>query len=421
MAKKAPDPTPPKETSAASTGTNVSTAIANAYLGNVSEYTPDGSTRVQKTGSQSIYDPYTGVSYDIPTFTRTTSLSPAQQAIKDQRDQASLNLATLGANQSGRVDGLLSNPFDISGLPSAGNAGGIRDVSLGRVGSGPELATSYNNDYSADRQRVEQALLDRIRPQQERDLQALQSQLASQGVRLGSAAYSAAMDDYNRSLNDARFGAIAAGGQEQSRLAGLAAQEASFGNSALQQMYANRLQGLGADNQSSISEANADAAKFGAENAARSQALQEAFAVRNQPLNEITALMSGGQVAQPQFMGAHMPTIPTTDNAAIIANYDRQRAENAQADAQFAQSIFGSILGFGKALVTSDRRAKTGIKKVGKTFDGQNIYQYRYKSGGPIRMGLMAQEVEKRRPDAVTEIGGLKAVNYGRALRGARK
>ena len=39
MASKAPDPTPPKETSAATTGTNVSTAIANSFLGNVNQVT----------------------------------------------------------------------------------------------------------------------------------------------------------------------------------------------------------------------------------------------------------------------------------------------------------------------------------------------------------------------------------------------
>jgi hypothetical protein len=32
-------------------------------------------------------------------------------------------------------------------------------------------------------------------------------------------------------------------------------------------------------------------------------------------------------------------------------------------------------------------------------------------------MVLMAQEVEKRRPDAVTTHGGFKAVNYGKATR----
>jgi hypothetical protein len=60
---------------------------------------------------------------------------------------------------------------------------------------------------------------------------------------------------------------------------------------------------------------------------------------------------------------------------------------------------------------------KTDIEKVGKTDDGQQIYSYRYKSGGPIQMGLMAQEVEKKHPDAVVKKGGIRFVDYGKALK----
>ena len=47
--------------------------------------------------------------------------------------------------------------------------------------------------------------------------------------------------------------------------------------------------------------------------------------------------------------------------------------------------------------------------------DGQNVYAYRYKSGGPMQLGLMAQEVEAKKPDAVVSVNGLKMVNYERA------
>src|SRR5690606_31598574 len=113
IGKSAPDPTPPRETSAASTGTNVSTAIANAYLGNISEYGPDGSTRVEETGMRSVYDPYTKQTYEIPTFSRYTELSPEQQAIKEQQDAAGLNLATLGNNLSGTLGEQLTGNFKL--------------------------------------------------------------------------------------------------------------------------------------------------------------------------------------------------------------------------------------------------------------------------------------------------------------------
>lgn len=63
--------------------------------------------------------------------------------------------------------------------------------------------------------------------------------------------------------------------------------------------------------------------------------------------------------------------------------------------------------------IFSDRRLKKDIKKVGKTDEGLGVYTYRYKAGGPIQMGVMAQEVEKVRPGAVKTVAGFKAVDYG--------
>lgn len=62
----------------------------------------------------------------------------------------------------------------------------------------------------------------------------------------------------------------------------------------------------------------------------------------------------------------------------------------------------------------SDRRTKKDIKRIGKTDDGLPIYTFRYKAGGPIQMGVMAQDVEKVKPSAVKTVGGLKTVNYGK-------
>ena len=67
-------------------------------------------------------------------------------------------------------------------------------------------------------------------------------------------------------------------------------------------------------------------------------------------------------------------------------------------------------------LAFSDERLKEDIAPVGKLADGRNIYSYRYKGDPEPRIGLMAQEEEKIAPENVVEIGGFKAVNYGRAL-----
>lgn len=70
----------------------------------------------------------------------------------------------------------------------------------------------------------------------------------------------------------------------------------------------------------------------------------------------------------------------------------------------------------------SDARAKDDIAPVGILNDGSNVYSFTYK-GDPARrthIGLMAQEVERDRPDAVAEIGGVKMVDYGKATARSR-
>ncbi|MGR6743517.1 hypothetical protein, partial [Aeromonas veronii] len=79
--------------------------------------------------------------------------------------------------------------------------------------------TSYVDDFSKNRQEVQDALLARQQPQMDRDKAALEQRLADQGITIGSKAYQSSMDDYGRSANDARLAAVLAGGQEQSRLA----------------------------------------------------------------------------------------------------------------------------------------------------------------------------------------------------------
>ena len=71
--------------------------------------------------------------------------------------------------------------------------------------------------------------------------------------------------------------------------------------------------------------------------------------------------------------------------------------------------------------IFSDRRLKSSIHKVGKTFDGQDIYTYKYKGHPETHMGLMAQDVEHHEPDAVGLASGYKTVDYEKATDKAAK
>lgn len=63
----------------------------------------------------------------------------------------------------------------------------------------------------------------------------------------------------------------------------------------------------------------------------------------------------------------------------------------------------------------SDERLKEDVIQVGTTNDGLPIYKYRMKGGGKTQMGVMAQDVERVRPSAVsTHPSGYKMVDYNR-------
>jgi len=330
---RAPAPPNPRETSAAQTGTSVSTAIANTMLGNVNQVGADGSTLTyDQTGNYSFTDPYTGNSYDLPTFTATQSLSEKAQNIYDSNQDAELNLSNIARDQSSFLGDYMSEPWTADTAAIEGR--------LNELGA---------------------ATLD---PRFERQRSDLQTQLSNQGIKLGSAAYDRAMGN----LNDA--------------------QSQSYNDLYLR---------------------------------GRGQAFSELQAQRNQPINEISALLSGSQVSMPNYSTNQPSNIATTDNAGLINQNYNQRLNQWQANQ--ANNPLGGLLQLGgtlgSAFIMSDKRTKKDIKKVGKTDDGQNIYKFRYKSGGPIQMGLMAQEVEKKKPSAVTEVGGIKMVDYGKALKGA--
>ncbi|MEM6833287.1 MAG: hypothetical protein AAF562_06650 [Pseudomonadota bacterium] len=73
----------------------------------------------------------------------------------------------------------------------------------------------------------------------------------------------------------------------------------------------------------------------------RGQAVQEALAARNQPINEITALMSGSQVSQPNFVNPNTPQLANVDRAGLeVANYN-QRLQDWQNQQYQMGGLFG--------------------------------------------------------------------------------
>ncbi len=149
----------------------------------------------------------------------------------------------------------------------------------------------------------------------------------------------------------------------------------------------------------------------------RQQAFSEALATRNQPINEITALLSGSQVSNPASMSSATPqtSVGGVDYSGLVQqNYQNQmNAYGAKMGGLFG--LLGSAAQAG--IKYSDRRLKTEIKRVGTLDNGLPVYSYRYKAGGATHLGLMADEVEKLHPEAVVEgHNGFKAVRYAEAV-----
>ncbi len=147
--------------------------------------------------------------------------------------------------------------------------------------------------------------------------------------------------------------------------------------------------------------------------------MNTALTNRNQPINEIIGLMRGGAVSQPNFMGTSMPTIPTTDTAGLInANFD-QRMDRYKTGLAQSNNLLGGLFGLGSSLImASDERVKENIEPLDFKVNGHNVYEYDYKGkfdDGERHVGVMAQEVQKTRPDAVkTGRDGVKRVHYGK-------
>lgn len=153
-------------------------------------------------------------------------------------------------------------------------------------------------------------------------------------------------------------------------------------------------------------------------------AITTGLGARNQLVNEALALSGRGQ---PQSMSA--PGLPSTGmqapdiQGAIQQQYQGQLA-NWQNQQQQSASGLGALFSLGgQALggwassgfaLPSDRRVKKDVRRVGTTPGGYPLYSFRYVWGGPEHIGVMADEVMMRDPEAVTERGGIQHVDYSR-------
>lgn len=85
-------------------------------------------------------------------------------------------------------------------------------------------------------------------------------------------------------------------------------------------------------------------------------------------------------------------------------------AANAQTGAMNNLMQAGTSLGV--AALLSDKRMKKDIERIGE-YKSFPLYKFSYIWEDKEQIGLMAQDVEKTRPDAVIEKDGIKYIDYG--------
>lgn len=418
MSKKAgptPPPAPdPTVVSNAQSASNIATAQAQQKLNMVNTYGPDGSVTYQS-------DPNAPGGYS-----QTTALSPGQQQLYNGGLNAQ-NAATNIANQQiGRVGEALGKPLDTSSLP--GLAGGLQLGANAREGlqnsfdQGQSVQGDVGGDLDAARYQnmasVYGQAASRLDPQWQQSEAQNRTRLANQGLSENSTAYQQAMDNFGRSKNDAYnqaiFSSVGAGEDAANSLFARQAAQGQFHNDAANQQYSQN-QGAAAFNNTAQGQAfqqQLQASQF--RNQARQQGLQEQAYLQNEPLNQFNSLMSSSQVGTPQGIQYSPTNVNGTDVLGAYALNSQAQNANYAAQAANRSSTLGGLFQLGSAAMLSDVRAKTEIRRVGTLDSGLGVYTYRYVSGGPVQMGVMAQEVAAVRPSAVIERpDGLLAVNYG--------
>ena len=188
-------------------------------------------------------------------------------------------------------------------------------------------------------------------------------------------------------------------------------------NQALAQNQAVAAQQQQLTNAAQLQQYNQNLGSAQFSNNAALQDLQAKLQLRNQPLNEITALMSGSQLQMPQFQGYNPTNIapaPVFAGAQAQGAADMQRYGIQQSGANAQTSGLYSLAGAAIPAVAamSDRRLKSNIERIGTHKLGIGIYEYDI--FGERQQGVMADEAEKVMPEAVLmHPSGYKMVNYG--------
>ena len=146
------------------------------------------------------------------------------------------------------------------------------------------------------------------------------------------------------------------------------------------------------------------------------QSLGPAFGLGQSTLSTTTGQVGnifGGSLQQAGNVASFNTNMAASQYNSALNNNAALQAAGMQANATNQAGTMGMISGIGQGVLggasmfaLSDRREKTEIKPLGKSGSilGLKTYSYKYKGDEKERIGVMAQDVQKVLPEAVTEV-----------------
>ena len=354
-------PPPPDYTGAAREQAAASQELAtqNTWANRPTQNTPWGSTS-WSTG-QAI-DPATG--QPVTTWTQNQTLDPALQGALNDQLAIQQGKSSLAQGFMGRVADEYSQPFNWGAVPGAAGtpqtqqtyARGLQtylpqaQLDLQRQGqttsaqggygmtptgqqtgvqgyqydlSAPQQTTQTTNqaNFVNERQRIENQLFERMRPEQQRQEDQVRTMLANQGLTPGSEAYNQELQRLGDQQARERFNALEMGGAEQQRLQNM--------------LMGQQAQAFGQDVQSQQAQNAALQAQFG-------QGLQQGQ-FTNQALQNLFAQQQGagamGLQREQQAFGQAMQGQQAYNQA--LAQQQALAAQQGQFYNQAQQQMFG--------------------------------------------------------------------------------
>ncbi len=357
----------------------------------------------------------------------------------------------------GRAGNFNSNASINTGTPTANEL----NTQFGQFNGGPQQnlnAPSYDpsraQEYANKAFESQMALLS---PEMERYDTSLRNSLALQGLTPGTEASTnaltsyelgragqmnslaassyltgneAANRDYSSQLNAYNSQNNAANTQFGNNLQqfGANTEAQRMGNDANTQNFTNQLQSYLQGNQAQLQQFGMDQASYDnqlrglsanaglqqAENDSQSQAYSQALSeygtnwqqdqtLRNLPLNELNALMSGQQVQNPEFKNYYLQNQTAGADylgaASSQGDWDRGIYNAQAAEASSGNAALGNLASAAMMMFAmSDERLKKNIEKVGETPGGTNVYQWDWNTkgkkiaGNQPTVGVIAQE-----------------------------